>query len=593
MDPPPSERCRASPSSETATVTTTDTRSVPAVRMGPVTAEKLREHNSLFSSLLKEYAYFVEDDMVTGTIPPELTGTYYRNGPGLQIDNPRYRRHTFDGDGMILSLSFKDGRAYFRNRFVRTEGFVKEQAAGRPLFRNSFTRGSADGSLFFNPFDLSFKNVANTGVLSWAGQLYALWEGGLPYRMDPVTLETRGESRMGGALRGNTFGAHYRVTAERDGSRRWVAFSAASGFGGASITFYEFAEDGRMLHETAHPLEGVSMAFVHDMLVSEHYYIIVLGPVEFDGAKFLTSYMLSQCSIAECLVYQGDKPARVVLVPRPGRPSGKVLAPRVLETQPCFVFHHLNAFEAERPGAPAVGGGGPAEPLVVVDTVAWDSVSFSVNQYTYGPEYYNGGSRSHMVRLVCDPAAGTVASHRLLRRTVEFPVADPRVVGRPHSLAWAGCDMVDHPLHWGPNQGIVRLAIDERLGLRPAAAGGGKAAADARVLSSPEGTAEGVAADVWFAGERCFVGEPQFVPRPGSTAEGDGWLLAAVHNAETQRGEVVILDAQDLSAGPVATIRLPHRLPAGLHGSWDAAYTGPADGDEVPRWQELGTIRPL
>ncbi len=51
------------------------------------------------------------------------------------------------------------------------------QAAGRPLYRNSFTRGSYDGSTpWFNPFDLSFKNVANTGVLAWAGQLYALWE---------------------------------------------------------------------------------------------------------------------------------------------------------------------------------------------------------------------------------------------------------------------------------------------------------------------------------------------------------------------------------------------------------------------------------
>lgn len=50
------------------------------------------------------------------------------------------------------------------------------QKAGRPLFRNSFTRGAVDGSINFNPFDLNFKNVANTGVLPWGGQLYALWE---------------------------------------------------------------------------------------------------------------------------------------------------------------------------------------------------------------------------------------------------------------------------------------------------------------------------------------------------------------------------------------------------------------------------------
>ena len=67
---------------------------------------------------------------MTGTIPPELCGTYYRNGPGLQVCNPRYQRHTFDGDGMLLSLAFKDGKAFFRNTFVRTKGFVEEQVGG-------------------------------------------------------------------------------------------------------------------------------------------------------------------------------------------------------------------------------------------------------------------------------------------------------------------------------------------------------------------------------------------------------------------------------------------------------------------------------
>ncbi len=50
------------------------------------------------------------------------------------------------------------------------------QVAGKPLYRNAFTRGAADGSPLFNPFDLSFKNVANTSVLYWAKRLWALWE---------------------------------------------------------------------------------------------------------------------------------------------------------------------------------------------------------------------------------------------------------------------------------------------------------------------------------------------------------------------------------------------------------------------------------
>jgi hypothetical protein len=53
---------------------------------------------------------------------------------------------------------------------------VLPQAAGRPVHRTAFTRGAADGSLLFNPFDFTLKNVANTGVLNWGGRLLALYE---------------------------------------------------------------------------------------------------------------------------------------------------------------------------------------------------------------------------------------------------------------------------------------------------------------------------------------------------------------------------------------------------------------------------------
>ena len=53
------------------------------------------------------------------------------------------------------------------------------QAAGRAVFRNAFTSGSMGRNPFFNPFDLAFKNIANTCVLHWNSKLYALWEVGL------------------------------------------------------------------------------------------------------------------------------------------------------------------------------------------------------------------------------------------------------------------------------------------------------------------------------------------------------------------------------------------------------------------------------
>ncbi len=141
--------------------------------------------------------------------------------------------------------------------------------------------------------------------------------------MDPTSLDTLGESTLGGQLAASSLTAHYRVTTEPDGSRRWVSFSMDTGFGGTSAIFYEFDEQGRKVHETKQGLEGVSLALVHDMLVSEHYYVLIMGPVEFSPKKFATEYLFSRCSIAECLEYNPGGRTRVVLVPRPGRDSGR------------------------------------------------------------------------------------------------------------------------------------------------------------------------------------------------------------------------------------------------------------------------------
>ena len=65
-----------------------------------------------------------------------------------------------------------------------------------------------------------------------------------------------------------------------------------------------------------------------------------------------------------------------------------------------------------------------------------------------------------------------------------------------------------------------------------------------------------------------LVGEPQFVPRPESVIEGDGWVMTYTYDVRKDASTLVIIDAQDFAAAPVATVTLPQRVPAGLHGSW-------------------------
>lgn len=80
--------------------------------------------------------------------------------------------------------------------------------------------------------------------------------------------------------------------------------------------------------------------------------------------------------------------------------------------------------------------------------------------------------------------------------------------------------------------------------------------------------AETRALDFYYAGPDSAPEEPIFVPRSPDAEEGDGWLMAIVGRRAENRADLVILDARDLSAGPVATIKFPCRLHEGFHGIW-------------------------
>jgi all-trans-8'-apo-beta-carotenal 15,15'-oxygenase len=64
------------------------------------------------------------------------------------------------------------------------------------------------------------------------------------------------------------------------------------------------------------------------------------------------------------------------------------------------------------------------------------------------------------------------------------------------------------------------------------------------------------------------MGEPLFIPRPQAQAEDDGWIVGMLYSGERRCSDVVILDGQDIAAGPLARLKLPHHVPYGLHGSF-------------------------
>ena len=146
---------------------------------------------------------------VAGELPRELNGTLYRNGPNPQFDAPG--AHWFVGDGMLHAFHLENGRASYRNRWVRTPKWQAEHDAGRALF-GGFGRKLPDAPASAH----ADGGVANTNIIFHAGRLLALEEGHLPTEIEPGTLQPRGYCDYEGSIAGTV----HRASEDRSRHRR-------------------------------------------------------------------------------------------------------------------------------------------------------------------------------------------------------------------------------------------------------------------------------------------------------------------------------------------------------------------------------------
>jgi all-trans-8'-apo-beta-carotenal 15,15'-oxygenase len=480
---------------------------------------------------------------IEGEIPKELVGTLFRNGPGLLEIYGKKLNQFFDGDGLVYTVSFPgDGQVKLRHNFVGTKGFTEEQAAQKMIYKGAFAIGNPKGDSFYNPFDFDVKNVANTGVVNWGGETYALWEGGKPHKMKADNLATIGEVEevLGTKLRVPQMAAHYRIwEGETEADKRLIGFSIESQ---ASFpqnvnraAFYEWDSQGKAAAVNNFDVPNATFGFFHDCLVTENWYFLFQNPTSLNPQKLLTEYMFAKCALAETICMVDGKNAILHCLPRTEK--ARKIGQKAIELKPQFFFHHVNAFERENGE-------------VVLDSLPWVFMDFSMNLDSVSPAFFNGGSRVEYTRFVVDPVRERCTQTVLNNRVGEFPTMNNKYVGREYTHAYSAGTVVKDDVKWGPNQCLVKH-------------------------TSEPGNESPVKEQVWYYGERCFVQEPIFAPRPGGTAEDDGWVLQVVNDAGEETSKLHIFDAKDISKGPVASVLFEgEHLPPGLHGMWskDAVY---------------------
>jgi all-trans-8'-apo-beta-carotenal 15,15'-oxygenase len=439
---------------------------------------------------------------VEGMVPTALRGTLFRNGPGINRINGQWLAHWFDGDGMLSSIRFDGGRVHYQNRYVMTRKHVDETKAGEILYRGFGTM--KPGGILANALRRP-ENASNTSVVYHAGKLLTLWEGGPAYRINPANLSTIGLDDFDGQV--PVFSAHPKID-----PRTGELFNFGMMYGPVNqVQIYRITRDGKL--DLFPAIEMPWSVMNHDFVITEKYLVFCFGPIMFNGIKM----MMGLGSFDGELSWDGNRPTKILLVPR-----DRGMHPKWIDAEPFFQFHFANAYDDGR--------------SVVIDFARYD------NYNTVGDELRNfwktnwpSHGAARMTRLAIDPTSGKTETRLLAARVAtEFPRIDPRRMGSAHRAIYFAA--ASQGAVQGMQQSIVRLD-----------------------------TITGNVASHDFAPSG-YVGEPVFIPAKTNGTEDDGYVVTLVLDARTKRTDIVILDAQNIVAKPVAVAHLTHHVPFGFHG---------------------------
>ena len=460
-------------------------------------------------------------ELVEGSLPPDLVGTLLRTGNGRFEHYGVKYEHLFDGDGMVARFRFDGQRVQYRNRHVRTAEFVAEEAAGRMLYRSFGT--NLPGGLRANFGKTQFKNTANTSLVAHGGHLLALWEGGLPHRLDPDSLATLGRFDYAGVLRNSFSWLDRRITPEMPFSAHPKVHPVTGvlhNFGTVAgtqhrLVLYEVSPAGQA--RLAHVLPMPEATFAHDFILTESgHQIFFLTPVAFDVLRAFSGITSPAASIR----VNKAQPTQIVVVD----PAGQV---HRLTTDFGFVFHFVNGYQ-------------DADGTLVADALLMAEYpeSLSIKAYLAG-DLPDDAQQAQFVRFRLDLGAGTVVRQLLSDYEGELPEINPARVGQPYRYAWAIGRPPGHPLPLLDH--LIKLDVQT-----------------------------GAASYAYQPGTLCS--EPVVVPRPATAghpaAEDDGYLVYLRFDASTQTTDLVVADAASLRL--LARLRLPHNIPLGFHGLWQA-----------------------
>ncbi|BAZ40464.1 hypothetical protein NIES4101_64250 [Calothrix sp. NIES-4101] len=254
------------------------------------------------------------------------------------------------------------------------------------------------------------------------------------------------------------------------------------------------------------PIDLPMGVMMHDFAITENYTIFMDLPLTFSPQRAQKGEPI--------MMFERDRSSRFGIVPRHGDNSSI----RWFESPACYVFHTLNAYEE-------------GDEVVLIGCRMSSTSILSAISTQSDPD--GDIPRLHQWRFHL--ITGEVCEQMLDDVPAEFPRVNENFLGRKTRYGYAGkMAQGSMPLF----DGLIKYDNDN-----------GKS-------------------QTHEFGQGRYGGESVFVPFPNATSEDEGWLITFVYDSQEDTSELVVVNAQDVNAEPVARVLIPQRVPYGFHGAW-------------------------
>jgi len=450
---------------------------------------------------------------VEGDLPEWLTGVLIRNGPGAFGFGGTEVDHWFDGLAMCTRFGFPgDGGVTYRNRFLRTDAYERArrgESVGGFATGETTLRERLAGVLFDEPYD-----NANVIVERVGDDYLALTETPRWVRIDPDTLDTLGHVQYDGpAPSGHLACAHVRRDPETG-----AVVNVETEFGRTCrYHVYEMTGPRSRRHVVSIPTDRPS--YVHSFALTPRYVVLAAFPFDVAPLSFLKPGR--QGPFVDAFEWRPDAGTRLHVI---DREAGAVVADPV--TDPCFGFHHVNAFETE-------------------DAVVFDLETVpnpdGIGTLTLGSlrdgEFGVRAGRLDRFRVtgIERPGDASVERTTLHPGGTALPTVSPATWLERHRYVYA--QGTDQPMTAWPSR-IDRIDVGD----------GTPGSVEVRS----------------FEADGAPLGEPVFVPRPDGDREDDGVVLTVGLDRAAGRSRLYVVDGETMTERARAT--LPHAVPFDFHG---------------------------